>query len=151
MSSTIFTATKKLLPPYSALATAAVFLLTAVSFDAHGDSSDVICPAAPSLSAPNANTVVVSNVDELYKAFSKLSNGATVAIKPGTYKLRATLGITADNVTVRGMSTNCNEVTLVGAGMDNPEIENGFWISARNAKIALIKLQLHRIYTTLAL
>lgn len=142
VSKTIFsTASKTLIAQHAVSVVATVFLLAAVSCDAIGNGSDLNCPPAPSLPAPDANTVVVSNVDELYEAFTKQRDGITIGIKPGTYQLRATLGITADNVTVRGMSNVCNEVVLMGAGMDNPKIENGFWISARNTKIANLTIR----------
>lgn len=142
LGSVIFFITlKRLLAHHAVSITATVLLLAAVSCDSIGTAGDVTCPTAPHLSAPGKDTVVVSNVDELYKAFSQQRDGTTIAIKPGTYQLRATLGITASNVTVRGMSNTCNEVVLAGAGMDNPEIENGFWISARNTKIANLTIR----------
>ncbi len=89
---------------------------------------------------PQKNVVVVGNVEQLYAAVLDLRENSTILIKPGRYRLASsTLGITADNVTIRGLEDNCDSVELVGPGMDNSQrknVDNGFWISAKNTTIA---------------
>ena len=97
------------------------------------------CISAPPLPLPTKNFVTVGSEPELYAAMKSLKKDMTVLIKPGRYQLRDTLGITVDNVTVRGLHNDCGSVELIGNGMDNVKhggVEHGFWINASNTTIA---------------
>jgi len=121
-----------------------LFLFSLLTFAAAGHLAaqsipQNVCVAAPPLDLPNKNIINVSSSRELERAIKNLRDGTTVLISPGTYKLKSTIAITADNVTVRGVLNNCNAVQLIGPGMKNSDHRgagNGFWISATNTLIA---------------
>jgi hypothetical protein len=81
---------------------------------------------APSLGpppSPGPGVFWVNTESALQNAFNNLQSGNTVVIQPGTYNLSRTLyiGLNSNitNVTIRGSTDNFNDVTLLGAGMDN--------------------------------
>ena len=119
-----------------------MFLITLVASAGHTQTKATLyspCISAPPLPLPTKNFVTVGSEKELNAAMKKLKKNMTVLIKPGRYRLNNTFGITADNVTVRGLHNDCGQVELIGNGMDNADyggVEHGFWINAGNTTIA---------------
>jgi hypothetical protein len=76
--------------------------------------------------------VSVSTEAELRKAVRSLADGTTILVRPGTYRLTGTLGISGPlrNVTIRGASGNRDEVVLQGPGMtgSTATAASGIWI-----------------------
>lgn len=110
-----------------------------------GANQSVACLAAPELPLPELTEIItVGSVDELHDALANADDNTTVLLRPGHYRLKRTLGITADNVTVRGADNSCDGVQLIGAGMDNPDhqgVEFGIWINARDTTIANLTIR----------
>ena len=61
------------------------------------------CLPAPALPLTTRATQTVSNADELHRAVANLADNSTLLLRPGTYQLRGTLSVTANNVTIRGL------------------------------------------------
>lgn len=104
---------------------------------AHAQGSG--CIDAPPLPEPRNRIVRVSSIEELNEAVSSLRENSTIVIEPGRYQLTRTLGIEADNVTIRGAGNDCSAVELTGRGMDEIDhqgVTNAFWINAENTTIA---------------
>ncbi|MBV1883178.1 MAG: hypothetical protein KUG82_16180 [Pseudomonadales bacterium] len=96
------------------------------------------CLAAPHLAAAEGTVVRVSNESALQTAISDLQENTTVLLAPGDYHLSKTLWINVDKVTIRGESNLCDDVRLIGKGMDNINHDNvlyGVWSSAASTKI----------------
>lgn len=97
------------------------------------------CVAAPELPISDTNVVNVDNVRSLYRAVNNAAENTTIVVRPGTYRLTAPISITTDNLTVRGLDTRCDQVVLIGQGMDNQNhkgVRFGFWVNAKNTTIA---------------
>ena len=112
------------------LVVAAVLLIRAASAQA--------CLPAPALPPASGTIVNVSTETELQQAVSSLSANTTILLAPGTYSLNTTLYIRRDNVTIRGATNRCDEVVLVGKGMENASYGNvphGVWSDAKNLKV----------------
>jgi hypothetical protein len=73
-----------------------------------------------------------------------LQAGDTIVLANGTYNLTSTLYVNGvDNVTIRGNS-GCDQVVLVGRGMDNANygsVPHGIWSNARNTVIAHLTIR----------
>ena len=83
--------------------------------------------------------VKVANEPELQAAVSNLEDGYTIVVAPGRYQLTKTLYIRKNNVTIRGNGDTCEDVVLLGNGMDNAEYGNaphGIWSDARHLSIS---------------
>ena len=76
--------------------------------------------ACPHLFYPHllGNIQVVSNVTELHQAINGIAANTTVLLEPGDYVLNSTLWIQQDNITIRGNSDRCDQVILIGRGME---------------------------------
>ncbi len=101
------------------------------------------CINAPIYPEPQNRTINVGSIDELNSAIANLQPNTTIVIRPGRYVLTRTLGIEADNVTIRGSGNDCNAVVLLGRGMDEARhrgLTNGIWISAENTTIAHLSI-----------
>jgi len=77
--------------------------------------------AAVLVVAANAPATVwnVATLGELNTAMGGLGNGDEVIIAPGTYNLGHGFGVSAPNVTIRGLTGNRDDVVLYGGGMNN--------------------------------
>jgi hypothetical protein len=88
--------------------------------------------------------VNVSTESQLQSAMGNLQSGDTILIANGTYNLTSTLYINGkNNVTIRGDS-GCDDVALVGRGMDNAaygSTEFGIWSNSANTTIAHLTLR----------
>ncbi|KAA3638283.1 MAG: hypothetical protein DWP95_12980 [Proteobacteria bacterium] len=95
--------------------------------------SAINCLQAPTLESPSGNIVTVSNVQQLHQAIDNLQANTTVLIQPGDYVLNKTLYIQENNITLRGNSDYCDQVNLIGQGMEQANYGNvphGIWSNA---------------------
>lgn len=116
----------------------AMACLSTASVSAADLSGTRDCLGAPALAAPTGNVVNVSNVAELENAVNNLADNTTILISPGEYRLTGTMWIGANNVALRGDSTACDDVHIIGRGMDNANfggVQFGIWIGSSNVKI----------------
>lgn len=99
---------------------------------------------APTLPITGARIVNVSSEAQLQTAMTNLLAGDTIVLANGTYTLTKTLFVNNKaNVTLRGGS-GCNNVTLVGQGMDNANfgnVEFGIWSNSLNTTIAHLTIR----------
>lgn len=105
------------------------------------------CLPAPALPAPSGTVVEVDTVADLQQAVSNLVPGTTILIAPGTYALSSTLYVRKDNVSIRGASDRCDQVVLVGKGMENASygaVPHGIWSDAANLKVQ--NLSINEVY-----
>ena len=113
-----------------------------------GQTLDSPCVSAPPLPITGTRTVNVATEAQLQSAMRSLRDGDTILLANGTYNLTNTLYVSnVNNVTIRGAS-GCDNVVLVGRGMDNANYGNvphGVWSNARNTVIA--HLTIRDIYT----
>lgn len=99
------------------------------------------CMDAPLLAIPDDRTVVrVSSTFSLQQAISRLKDNMVVLIAPGEYQLHNTLWINGiDNIIIRGDSNRCDDVVLIGKGMENPAgvdtVPHGIWTNSSNTRI----------------
>lgn len=93
----------------------------------------VDCLDAPPLADPEGNVINVSTSAELLRQVRNAAAGTTLLINPGVYKLSSTLYVRQNNITLRGNSSTCDAVRLVGQGMENKdygEVPHGIWTDA---------------------
>ena len=111
---------------------------------AHGQSPGSPCLAAPTLAMAATRFVNVSTAAELQNAMGNLQAGDTIVLVNGTYNLTSTLYVNGhDNVTIRG-NAGCDQVVLVGRGMDNANygsVPLGIWSNSRNTVIAHLTIR----------
>ena len=110
------------------------------------------CPAkvfawacnAPQLPLTGIRIINVSNESDLQRAVANLADGDTIVLANGTYLLTNTLYINGrHDVTIRGTG-GCDDVVLVGRGMDNPDYGNvlvGVQSNSRNTTIAHLTIR----------
>lgn len=92
---------------------------------------------------PQGSTVNVSTVAQLQAAVGSLTSGTTIVIAPGAYRLTQELRIRngVTNVTVRGATSNRNDVVILGTGMTAPgvnivlKVENAQDVTIANLSI----------------
>ena len=102
---------------------------------ASGSSS---CLNAPVLPEPSGTIVSVMNVNELHQAIDNLQDNTTVLIEPGDYFLNQTLYIQENNITIRGNSNDCDQINLIGKGMEEANYANvphGIWSNSDNLTV----------------
>lgn len=98
----------------------------------------VACLDAPRLPHPEQNVVRVSTVGQLQSAVNNASNGTTILIAPGNYPLAGTLVVRADNVSIIGDSARCDEINLIGRGMENSNhgpVQHGIFTTAKSLTV----------------
>ncbi|HSE43343.1 MAG TPA: hypothetical protein VLH08_21465 [Acidobacteriota bacterium] len=99
---------------------------------------------APNLPISGTRIVNVSTNAQLQTAMGSLQAGDTIVIANGTYDLSSTLYVNGkNNVTIRGNS-GCDNVVLLGNGMDNPNFNNvphGVWSNSTNTTIAHLTIR----------
>ena len=92
-----------------------------------------------SVTDPGKQVVRISSEPELQAAAQNLQPNTVLLLAPGTYNLTRTLYIQSDNITIRGDSNRCDEVNLVGMGMDNAAgdaaVPHGIWTDRANTKV----------------
>jgi hypothetical protein len=113
-----------------------IYFLTAVTISSLSTANCLNAPETE-ISVSEAD-YRVSSTDQLYDAVNRLSNNQTILIEPGIYKLRSTLWIHKPNVSIIGHSTDCDDVILVGNGMENPNSQRvpyGIWTNAEGLTV----------------
>src|SRR5262249_27426216 len=99
---------------------------------------------AVTLPTTGTRIVNVSTEPQLQTAMGNLQAGDTIVIANGTYNLTSTLYINGkDNVTIRGNS-GCDNVVLVGKGMNNSSFGNvpfGVWSNSTNTTVAHLTIR----------
>jgi hypothetical protein len=108
-----------------------------------GSSINLACNVTP-LPITGTRIVNVSTEAQLQTAVSNLQAGDTIVLADGTYNLTNSLYINGkNNVTIRGAS-GCDNVVLVGKGMDNASYGNvvyGVWSNSLNTTIAHLTIR----------
>jgi hypothetical protein len=111
---------------------------------ASGQTAGSPCISAPSLPITGTRVVSVASETQLQNAIGNLQAGDTIVLANGTYNLTSTLYVNGiDNVTIRGTS-GCDNVVLVGHGMDNANygsVPHGVWSNAWNTVIAHLTIR----------
>ena len=95
-----------------------------------------------SLDTVVGQTTTVSSVSELSAAVNTINTGGgnhTILIEDGNYKLSSMLYLTSDNVVIRSLSGDRNNVVIEGQGM-NGSVAHVFLIAGSNITIADISL-----------
>jgi hypothetical protein len=99
---------------------------------------------APQLPISGTRIVNVSTESQLQAAMGNLQTGDTILLANGTYNLTSTLWINGkNNITIRGTS-GCDNVVLIGKGMDNSNygsVEFGIWSNSTNTTIAHLTIR----------
>ena len=84
---------------------------------------------APALPRPKGKVVRVSNVEEIYRAVSRLQSGTTILLRKGTYRLHRPIHIAPKtrlkNIAIRGATGRFQDVVVKGAGMNNKAVWHG--------------------------
>ena len=111
---------------------------------AHAQSAGSSCLSAPTLPISGSRIVNVATVSQLQAAMGSLQAGDTIVLANGTYNLTSTLYVNGrNNVTIRGNS-GCDQVVLVGRGMDNANygsVPHGVWSNSANTVIAHLSIR----------
>jgi len=116
----------------------ALFIVASLSMKANAsDHLGPPCLSAPTLPAPVGNIVNVSNISQLQNAISpsNLVSGSTILLAPGNYYLNDTLNISRDNVTLRGATDGCDDVVLIGKGMEDSSVQHGIFTNNKGLKV----------------
>lgn len=88
-----------------------------------------------------AKNIQVGSISELTDATASASEGDTISLKDGTYKVQS-YGVTirTDGITVKGLSGAREKVIITGDGM-NGDIQYGFWIAGDHVTIRDLTIQ----------
>ena len=96
------------------------------------------CLDAPKLPDPSGLVISINNTTELEQALENLQTNTTLLLSPGDYLLNQTIYIQENNITIRGDSNRCDQVNLIGKGMEEPNYGNvphGIWTNANQLKV----------------
>jgi hypothetical protein len=111
---------------------------------ARGQSTGSPCIAAPTLAMAGMKIVNVATEAQLQSAMGNLQTEDTIVLANGTYNLTSTLYVNGrDNVTIRG-NPGCDQVVLVGCGMDNANygsVPHGIWSNSRTTLITHLAIR----------
>jgi len=102
------------------------------------------CLVAPSKPSTFGHVVNVENEGQLQAAIGNLSDDITLVLAPGIYELSHSLYIKRNNVTILGGTGNCDDVVLVGNGMNNADygdVPHGVWVNSIGFKIAHLTIR----------
>ena len=129
-------------PGRIALAISFVGLL-ALALPSSAQSSSGPC-SAPQLPIAGARIVNVSTEAQLQSAVANAQAGDTIVLADGTYNLTSSLYVNGHHdVTIRG-TDGCDNVVLVGKGMDNPNYGSvfvGIWSNSPNTTVAHLTIR----------
>lgn len=106
-----------------------------------GNGACMPAPALPPLSVsdPGKTVVQISSEIQLQSALSNLSDNTVLYLAPGAYALSNTLWVNRNNITIRGDSNRCDEIILLGKGMENASgantVPHGIWTASNNLKV----------------
>jgi hypothetical protein len=95
--------------------------------------------------------VNVSTEAQLQSAIKLLQSNTTIVLAPGTYVLTSTLWINGafTNVGVRGATSDRDDVTLVGPGMDRArygDVPYGIWVGGAVDGVTIENLTIRDVY-----
>lgn len=101
---------------------------------------DGVCMKAPVLAKQSAENVIrVSSESELQRAMRFVGEGSVIVLAPGEYRLTSTLTVTTNHLTIRGDSNRCDDIVLVGKGMENAtgsdSVPHGIWTNAIETRV----------------
>lgn len=105
------------------------------------------CLPKSQLPAITGSVTRVSSDAQLQSAVQNAQSGTTILLSPGIYTLSSTLYVRQDNISIRGDGDTCDQVALVGRGMDNSNygsVPHGVWSDAEN--LALMNLTIRDVY-----
>jgi pectate lyase len=91
------------------------------------------CSSAPLPEPPSGREISVKNVEELQRTVRSAEPGSVILLAPGEYRLKATLSVRTDIITLRGNGEACGDVRVRGAGMDEANYggaPHGIWTDA---------------------
>lgn len=118
-----------------------------------------LCQAAPALapvaeSDPGKTVITINPGDDLSAAAYEAPPNTVILIEPGDYLLENVVAVTSDHVTIRGNSNNCNDVRLIGKGMENAAgadaVPHGIYTEASFLKIQNLTIE-HVYYHAIAI
>ncbi len=92
-------------------------------------------PNCPPLAAPGGATVTVKTEQALRYHAAHAAPGTTILVSPGTYDLQDTVQVLKNNLTIRGLTGNREDVILDGGGMLSGQT-HVIYIDADDAAIA---------------
>lgn len=109
-----------------------------------------LCQPAPMLaplaeSDPGKSVIVINPGDDLSAEVYNAPSNTVILIEPGEYFLDRVLEVTSDNVTIRGNSHKCDDIRLIGKGMDNAAgaeiVPHGIYTEASFLKIQNLTIE----------
>ncbi len=120
-----------------------VFICVTLTASAWAQSVAFACNAPP-LPITGKRIVNVSSESQLQSAVANAQAGDTIVLADGIYVLTSTIYLNGKHdITIRG-TAGCDDVALVGRGMDNPNHGNvlfGIWSNSRNTTIAHLTIR----------
>jgi hypothetical protein len=124
----------------STLQILAASFLVLCSFKATAADYDGVCIKAPAIAHQESDNIVrVASESQLQQAMRSVSEDSVILIAPGAYKLTRTLWVQTNNVTIRGDSDRCDDIVLIGEGMENAagldSVPHGIWTNAANTRV----------------
>lgn len=99
---------------------------------------------APTLVTSTSNVVNVSTQAEYANALNNASAGDTIVLAAGSYDIsNMNVGVSVDNLTVRGENDNMDDVVLFGNGQDvqNDNTFYGFYVTGDNFTVAYLTIR----------
>src|SRR5262245_17629322 len=111
-----------------------------LSFEAQAASPNT----APPLPAPTGAVINVSTEAQLQNAVNTAAAATTIVLAPGTYTLTNTFSLDVNDPTLRGATSNRNDVGLVGRGMTNANygpVQFGIWTNSQRITIANLTIR----------
>ncbi len=120
------------------------------SIEAPPTADTTECQVAPALppvaeSDPGKSIVSIKPGDDLSSAVYEAPPNTVILIEAGEYVLDNVLVVSSDNVTIRGNSDNCNDIRLIGMGMDNPAgadiVPHGIYTEANFLKVQNLTIE----------
>ncbi|MDY6919076.1 MAG: hypothetical protein SV765_02560 [Pseudomonadota bacterium] len=102
------------------------------------------CVDKSELPAVSGQVIEIASEPALQSALANAQGGETLLLKPGTYNLTATLYVRDNNVTIRGDGDSCDDVVLMGRGMENSSygaVPHGVWSDAESLSVVNITIK----------
>ncbi|MEE9322824.1 MAG: hypothetical protein V3U76_20450, partial [Granulosicoccus sp.] len=106
-----------------------------------GNNACLPAPTLPALSVsdPGKTVIEITSESQLQSVLYTMSDNTVLHLAPGTYHLSRSLWIHKNDITIRGDSNRCDEVILVGKGMENASgvdlVPFGIWTASNNLKV----------------
>lgn len=110
-------------------------------------SAQLPCLPKANLPTISESIIRVSTEGQLQSAVQNAQSGTTILLSAGTYNLSSTLYVRTSNISIRGDGDSCDQVSLVGLGMDNANygaVPHGIWSDAAN--LSIMNLTIRDVY-----